>query len=228
MIILNAGHTISGVGRGAVGFFDESEHTRLITTKLAEALKKQGKSVSVVTCDKANTTTESLKYITDRVNKVSNAEIFVSIHFNAYDTKAHGVEVYTMNGKQHKEALKICENISSLGFYNRGVKNGSHLYVVKNTKPKALLIEICFCDNKKDADLYLKNIDNISKAIAESLTGEKMVTEDKEKCSLPEFEEARQFLMNNGITDGSRPKDNITREEVFALLYRTLNYEAKF
>ena len=46
--------------------------------------------------------------------------------------------------------------IWKLGFKNRGVKDGSNLYVIKNTRCTAILIEVCFVDNKQDADLYNK------------------------------------------------------------------------
>lgn len=35
-----------------------------------------------------------------------------------------------------------------------------------------------------------------------------------------DFEEAREWCMGLGITDGTRPYDKATREEVWAMLYR--------
>ena len=40
-ICINAGHTVSGVGTGAVGYFSESEHTRILTHKVIEILKNK-------------------------------------------------------------------------------------------------------------------------------------------------------------------------------------------
>ena len=80
---------------------------------------------------------------------------FISIHFNASaGHMANGVEAYTYKGRKYQDALDICENISRLGFQNRGVKDGSGLYVVRKTKAKAILIEVCFCDNIDDARKY--------------------------------------------------------------------------
>lgn len=79
---------------------------------------------------------------------------------------ANGVEVYTWRGEKLPIAKKICNNLSALGFKNRGVKDGSNLYVIKNTKCPAILIEVCFVDNKADADLYKQvGYADIAKAI---------------------------------------------------------------
>ena len=60
--------------------------------------------------------------------------------------------------------------MAALGFTNRGVKTSTSLYVLKNTKSPALLIEVCFVDDKDDCNLYKKvGADKIGKAIAEGL-----------------------------------------------------------
>lgn len=55
--------------------------------------------------------------------------------------------------------------MSKLGFRNRGVKASSGLYVLNQTKAPAVLIEVCFVDDKDDADLYKKNKDAVARAI---------------------------------------------------------------
>jgi N-acetylmuramoyl-L-alanine amidase len=66
-----------------------------------------------------------------------------------------------------QEAVAICNNISALGFKNRGVKDGSDLYVIKKTKAQAILIECCFVDSKTDTSKYnaYKIAESIYKAI---------------------------------------------------------------
>lgn len=73
-----------------------------------------------------------------------------------------------MEGNQNVIAKKVCENIHKLGFKNRGVKDGSKFYVIKNTKCTALLIECCFVDSQEDLKLY--NVEKIAKAIYQSIT----------------------------------------------------------
>ena len=50
------------------------------------------------------------------------------------------------------------------------IEDGSHLYVVKNTKAPAILVELFFLDNKTDQTLYNKvGYAAIAKAIADAI-----------------------------------------------------------
>lgn len=154
VIGVNCGHTISGPGYGAVGIIKEAEHTRLVGQALMGLLRSAGITVIDCTIDQAATQNEYLAKAVALANK-QDLDLFISIHFNASAAHTgHGVEVYTYGGTQHEEALKICKNISEVGFTNRGVKDGSSLYVIKHTKAKAMLVEVCFCDNQQDVDTY--------------------------------------------------------------------------
>lgn len=82
----------------------------------------------------------------------------------------YGVECWIYQGIQRPEAKRICANLSSLGFRNRGIKDGRNLYVVKNTTAKAILIELFFLDNYTDRKRYLElGADKIATAIAEAI-----------------------------------------------------------
>ena len=164
---VNCGHTIGGAGYGAVGIIKESNHTRLVGYVLMEKLRAAGVKVVDCTIDEANTQAEYLAAAVALANR-EDLDWFISIHFNA--SAAHtgqGVEVYTYEGRQYQDALDVCSNIASYGFKNRGVKAGSGLYVIKHTKAKAMLIEVCFCDNQADVDLYnsIGGADTIAQAI---------------------------------------------------------------
>ena len=101
--------------------------------------------------------------------------MFVSIHLNAFDGTAFGVEVLTANGKYLVEADRVLKEISKLGYHNRGIKNGTtprRLGVVNSTKAKAMLIECFFCDNKDDVTKY--NVETMAKAIAQGITGQQI------------------------------------------------------
>ena len=93
----------------------------------------------------------------------------ISIHLNNDAKKAgHGVEAYTYKGRQYPDAVEVCEHIAALGFTNRGVKEGSGLYVIKKTKAKSMLIEVCFV-NDPDASNYQEKFEQICTAIAYAL-----------------------------------------------------------
>lgn len=151
---INCGHTASGAGYGAVGIIKESEHTRLVGQALMALLRSAGVTVIDCTIDQANSQSEYLAAAVALANR-QDLDWFISIHFNA--SAAHtgkGVEVYTYEGRQYQDALDVCSEISSLGFANRGVKAGTGLYVIRKTKAKSMLIEVCFCDNQEDIDIY--------------------------------------------------------------------------
>ena len=152
---INCGHTASGPGSGAVGIINESEHTRLVGQALMGLLRAAGVTVIDCTIDQANTQNEYLAAAVALANR-QDLDWFISIHFNASAAHTgHGVEVYTYKGRQYQDALDVCANIAELGFTNRGVKEGSGLYVIRKTKAKSMLIEVCFCDNEADVSTYL-------------------------------------------------------------------------
>lgn len=151
---INCGHTASGAGYGAVGIIKESEHTRLVGQALTSLLQSAGVTVIDCTIGQANTRNEYLAAAVALANR-QDLDWFISIHFNASTSHTgHGTEVFTYKGRQYQDALDVCANLSDLGFTNRGVKAGTGLYVIRKTKAKSMLIEVCFCDNQQDIDTY--------------------------------------------------------------------------
>lgn len=163
---VNDGHTLRGAGTGAVGIIKEGEHTRLVGEEVRRLLKEMGNNVYNCTVDYASTVNESLSLVVQQANR-EDLDWFIAIHFNAGGSK--GVEVYTYEGRQYQDAIDVCNNISALGFTNRGVKAGTGLYVIRKTKAKSMLIEVCFVDTD-DANKYLKvGYKAIAKAIVDAL-----------------------------------------------------------
>jgi N-acetylmuramoyl-L-alanine amidase len=166
--ILNAGHTLQGGGTGAVGYLNEAEEARKVVNALKTYLRNKGHTVAVVNVDKANTQTEYLQAVVKEANKHGNAALFVSIHFNAGGGR--GSECYTWRGRNVPAAVGMCEEMHKLGFRNRGVKNGSDLFVIRKTKMETVLFEVAFVDNQLDYDLYKKiGVPAIAQAIARGI-----------------------------------------------------------
>lgn len=162
---LNAGHTLSGAGCGTKGALVESVETRRVVERLGQLLGDAGCEVVPCTVDEATSQKAYLEAVVNIANR-QNLDWFISIHFNNDATrKGQGVEAYTYKGRQYSDAVEVCEHIAALGFKNRGVKAGTGLYVIKKTKAKALLIEVCFV-NDPDATLYQQKFDDICNAIA--------------------------------------------------------------
>ena len=170
-IAINCGHTLEGPGSGAIGIINESIETRNVGERLIRLLKNNGHKVINCTVDKANTQAEYLKKTVELVNK-EDVDYFISIHFNAGGGK--GIEVYTYKGKILQPALNICKDIELLGFNNRGIKEGSNLYVINKTKAKSILVEVCFVDSD-DANRYLElGPGRIAEAIYQGISNENL------------------------------------------------------
>ena len=151
---------------GANGYLSETKESRVVKDKVISLLRNEGHTVYDCTDEGGKSIAQNLINIVDKCNN-HKVDLDISIHFNAFNTQAHGIEVFQYDNSTNDISTRICNNISQLGFTNRGVKDGSELYVLKNTVSKAILIECCFCDNKKDSETY--NADKIAKAIVEGI-----------------------------------------------------------
>lgn len=174
---IDIGHNAPYEDTGAIGVnkVREDNLTKAVGERLIQLLEAADHQVvrtAPLSCINVN---QSLKYRCQVAN-LAQADIFVSIHFNAFNGKAHGVEVYAVSKVGRGIGRSILEEISHLGFHNRGVKS-ANFYVLKNTTMPAVLVECCFCDNKKDMDLFEPNA--MALAIAEGLVGDLPPMEDE-------------------------------------------------
>ncbi len=189
VIGINCGHTLEGPGVGAVGIINESEHTRLVGNMLMRKLMDADVDVIDCTVDRAVSQEAYLEKAVQIANQAA-AELFISIHFNAStEHHARGTEVYTYGGKRHLAAVSICSHLAKLGFSNRGVKDGSGLYVIRRTKARAILVEVCFCDNERDVEIYERagSQDAVADAIWEALCETVIGKEGKKERNKEEF-----------------------------------------
>lgn len=197
MIIgVNCGHTLSGtVGGGAVGYLNESNETREVGYSLMEFLREAGHTVIDCTDDKSQTVNQNLARICELAN-AQPLDLFISIHFNAGGGR--GSEAYTYGGVNVAAASEMLGALKSLGFIDRGIKDGSKLYVVRNTKAPACLLEVCFVDTESDAKLY-KEIGSteIARKLSEAISGDDIKQGDKKgDLTLTQYDE-----LNDRIAD---------------------------
>lgn len=165
---VHAGHNFHVPG--ASGIFSETVEDRKVKDLVISKLRALGHTVYDCTDNNGITQSQNLTNIVRNCN-AHNVDLDISIHFNASDGNGHGTEVYLYGNGRHREAgERIVNEISKLGFRNRGIKDGSRLYVVTNTNALALLIECCFCDNAEDAKLY--NAESMANAIVRGITGQ--------------------------------------------------------
>lgn len=176
-IINNNGHTLSGLGSGAIGYLNESVCTRQIGKYFTEGLRSLGHTVYDVTIDKSSS------YLYEAVNKANKykADYAISHHLNCSDNaEANGVEVwiYDLKDKEtYNVAKKICDELAKLGFRNRGVKESKAFYWNRKNINKSILIEYLFCSNKKDCSLY--NPQKLANSVIYALTNNLPITSNK-------------------------------------------------
>ena len=193
---------------GAAGVRIEDELTQEVGTKIIDKLVSLGYGAINCTPSKASSVIDSLR---QRVNQANSqgADAYISIHFNSFNTKAHGTEVFAVSDGGKRLAKPVLDNLVSLGFTNRGVKDGSHLYVLKYTNMPAILIEGCFVDSPKDMDIY--DPEKMANAIVKSLTGKDPVEKIDTSLEVSQESEARILELQKAL-NRLKFKDSSGRE----------------
>jgi N-acetylmuramoyl-L-alanine amidase len=163
----NVNGSLGGDG-GAVGYLVEQNCALDIATKVIAKLQSLGNTAFNVRPSSASSVSDSLQ---KRCDAAANADYLVSIHLNAGGGK--GSEIFAMSTAGNALASKVLNELVALGFVNRGVKDGSGLYVIRHSNPVAILIEVCFVDTQTDANLYNQlGAEVIANAIVKGVTGQ--------------------------------------------------------
>ena len=165
---ISSGHSINCQGMSDV--INEVNEAIRVVNRVYDIIKANGKQCYKYH-DTASSSSQNLVNIVNFHNQYRDG-IDVSIHFNAYSHTDNpmGVEVCYCN--QSNLASEMSLAISKAGeLKNRGAKQRTGLYFLKNTKKPAILIEVCFGDSTKDCELYRANFEAICQAIAKTLIG---------------------------------------------------------
>lgn len=135
---------------------------------IAELMYKELKLVSYIDIE-ANIAKNGLS-LSQSVNQSNSRKrhIHFALHSNAGG--GQGTEIYT-KGSNKTFATTMYESFLELGnFKRRGVKDGTHLYEIKNVKADHVaLIEFAFHDNLKEAKLIVENKALIANQMAKSI-----------------------------------------------------------
>lgn len=218
ILVIDAGH--GGVDSGAVGNgLKEKDITLDLSLNIGKILEEYIKVIY---------TREKDEYIglynrADIANK-AKANIFISIHINSFkDSKANGLETlyYPNSVEGMKLASIIQDKLKLVGFTDRGIKPRGDLVVLNQTNMVAVLVEVGFISNKNDMDILDNKEDEIVKLIAEGILEYLEIKPTLEDKPSEWAEEDWIWGIKNKITDGTRPKDKATREEVISMIRRS-------
>jgi len=165
-IFLNPGHCV-GLDPGAIDNGLQEADITLKICRLTEAyLLAVGLTTKLFQYD-------GLEEICNASNSF-NADLFISVHCNAADSPAaHGTETFYFQSSVNGEKLARCiqnQITSSLGTFNRGIKPDNSLYVLKHTAAPAVLVELAFITNSRDAKLLAYYQDSFARATARGIT----------------------------------------------------------
>lgn len=165
ILYLHSGH--HGKGTGAHGCMDEGEQTILLCDEICKHLK----------CKFVRSKPQRItKDIINQINQRFGADALIcDIHFNAFDGKKEGVEVF-ISKKASQTAKAIAEDMlinvhTLLNNTCRGIKTDDltqygKIAILSDTHSPAILIEPCFCDNRKDVENYRNKFAQLAKTIA--------------------------------------------------------------
>lgn len=134
--------------------------------KVNELLKKQGLEVKL---SRENDVYLSLEQRTTAANNWKT-DCFISIHCNAYNGSAKGIETYSYSTSTSDLANDVHSKVLDTKAYtvNRGVKQ-ANFYVLRHTTMRAALIEMAFIDNVDDSKILTQKQDDLALGIAKGI-----------------------------------------------------------
>lgn len=159
VIVIDPGH--GGSDTGAIGSSKlmEKNVTLAIGKELNNLLTNSGATVIMTrTADKdvsfpGASDKEELAARVAIANK-ADADLFVSIHTDAFSGFAGGTTTYTYDTKNNLASLVQDNMVAQLKLYDRGVQQNDY-YVLKYTKMPAILTEAAFISNSKEEKLLM-------------------------------------------------------------------------
>jgi len=152
-VVLDAGHNVlNQSNQSADGSYKEFEHNIDIVSKIIPHLERNGIEAIFIDVENASQSTELTKLV--KLIDASKSDVLVSIHTDANkNTVANGQTIYSykLTGESQRLAEAIhSETVPFLGTTDRGIRDGSDLYVIKVPLLPCVLIESGFHTNLED------------------------------------------------------------------------------
>jgi len=231
-LIIDPGHGGRDPGGGSTNAWKEKDMVLQISLYQYDRFKQLGVPVAL--------TRDKDVYLSpaDRTKIVreSGAKYCISNHINAASSSsARGVETIHSIHSDGKLATAIYNAIRDAGMPGRRVfckpldnkPTVDYYYMHRETgSVSTVIIEYGFATNSADVDLLERNWRTYAEATVRAFCQYAGYAYRPPEQPAPswrvEFAEARAWAVERGITDGSRPQDPVTREEIWVMLYRAL------
>lgn len=213
-VFLDPGHNYSEYDTGATGYgVREQDVSFLIASKIKQQLEPFGVSVKMsrntLRDNVGSGTVSSSLSARARMSNDWRADAFVSIHCNAGG--GTGTETFSKcNDSSDALAKAIQESIvKATRLKDRGVKDGSHLAVLRKSNMPAVLVETAFIDNADDSAI-LASADGqevFAKSIAQGIC---KFLDIEGGLTLSQYEE-----LKNMIADLSNQVHNLNKPMIY-------------
>lgn len=245
-IAIDAGHGKYTAGKRCMKSIDPKETREwVLNSRIADKLQALLKGYECEVRRVDDITGETDVSLGNRCRTANNwgADFYLSIHHNAgvNGGKGGGVVIYTHpNTKQSTHTIRdiiysevIKENKLKGNRYDGTLT--ANFQVLRDTKMPAVLIECGFMDSTVDTpqilteEFAVNTARGLCNGLVKSLNlkeiqkeEEKEVVQTKENTISDWAKEEMAEAIKRGITDGSRPQDPATREEVAVMIVRAL------
>ncbi|MCL2575732.1 MAG: N-acetylmuramoyl-L-alanine amidase [Defluviitaleaceae bacterium] len=230
-ITLSSGH--GKYMQGASGIINEVIEARRVANQVAKILRGADIAVNLFHENDAKNATDNVNSIIKYHNSTQR-DLDVSIHFNDFkEATAHGTETLHIEGDTQTRGIasRISRAISAASgiFLRRGdgtFARTTQVGFLRFTNRPAVLLEVCFVRNENDVRLYQENFYAICHAIAEGIIGRAITTQPAPPQNMPNHEPSEWAKTSwikataKGITDGTNPQANASREQIIVILDR--------
>ncbi|SEU04990.1 N-acetylmuramoyl-L-alanine amidase [Salinibacillus kushneri] len=149
-VVIDPGHGGKDVGaKGASGQY-EKDFTLSVSKKVEKLLEQESEIQVFMTRKDDSFISQESRYRPKYANNL-NADLFISIHGNTFSNpNVSGTETFYYHNHSRIFAQIMQKNVvQATGFSNRGIKK-ENLFVVKDTKMPAALIEVGYLTNPQD------------------------------------------------------------------------------
>jgi N-acetylmuramoyl-L-alanine amidase len=160
-VIIAAGH--NGAGTGAKGYIDEGTETIKLRDCLVDWLKIKEPTLEVITDrgkDKLTLSGGLLKWLKSIFKK---EDICLDLHFNAFNGVANGTEVVIpdkysqfewLYGRMLRDSVVTALQTATRPNKTETQSQHSKLAMLSGFDCENFLLEVCLCDNYRDAENY--------------------------------------------------------------------------
>lgn len=230
---LKNGYFTSADGRKYGGVL-EYEYCKKLAPYVKKWLELAGHEVDLIVCPELvfESYKEEYNYKVPKANS-GDYDLIIELHLNActnHNKKGTETLYYCEKGKAI--ALRVCKKLQTL-FTNRGAKQRKDLYILRDTKPVAILIEVFFCDSVEDS-VKGKEYNTVGKLIAEGVHGgaiKEPVKEEpkeepkKETMEIPCLKGYKGFSIVDGLKAFGYQSSFSYRKKLWKAIGKTTTYK---